>query len=617
MKKIFTLLCCLVFAFNMHAQTSGGPDAYGYTWRNSNDVAGPSFSWYDVSSFSGAVQVSGLGDDNTVGPFLLPAGMEFHYYWYDISKFWVGSNGYVIFTNGQVSSPFPIMPSTALPNDIIAAMMCDITFTDAGSNLVPGAECWYWINNAADSLIVMWDSVPFWVTGSPGYTGRNAFEIIISLVDSSITCMYKYQNGTTQTNDLTIGIENNSGLIGLNPIDTPLPPYVSTNFAIKYYPPASSSFTVNDASAIWAHNDGNGGLFISKNGAPFSMNGEVKNVGNINLSTFNVNAKVTGPVPSVAIKVQDNQTVGPLSTGQSQAVNFTNQFNPNASGTFRYFVLTQVPSDAYLGNDSAKVEIHVVDTTTQSILLTYDNGSHSGDAGGLSWSGGNGGAGMYFIPPYYPCEIDTLRYFIVTNPNGMGFSAKIFDDDGASGAAGTELFNNLVDAVDVDTLAWTYVVVDPPVTINSGGFYVTWIMEGDGIAMGQDRNPPFSNRTFEILGSTWAIYRYRETEDLMMNAIVKGNFGASVLGPAIGNQTATLFPNPSKGKTILNFTKPCESVSEIILSDLNGRIMNRYYAKTGQQTVELNLETLAGGTYFVTVSAGTSAEQTLRLQKAD
>ena len=110
MKLKTTILVFALFLFcKAFSQTSGGPDAFGYTWKNSYDVAGPMYSWIDVPPLSGAIQVTGLADDNTVGPFLLPSGMNFHYYWYDINKFWVGSNGYVLFMNGEGFGYLPVL----------------------------------------------------------------------------------------------------------------------------------------------------------------------------------------------------------------------------------------------------------------------------------------------------------------------------------------------------------------------------------------------------------------------------------------------------------------------------------------------------------------------------
>ncbi len=104
MKTILLTSLALILSINLYAQTSGGPDAFGYVWRDSNDPNGPAFNWIDITSMPGAVQITGLTDDNTVGPF--PIGFSFDYYTGSSSQFWVGSNG-----NIRLSSPALVLAS--------------------------------------------------------------------------------------------------------------------------------------------------------------------------------------------------------------------------------------------------------------------------------------------------------------------------------------------------------------------------------------------------------------------------------------------------------------------------------------------------------------------------
>ncbi|HQF29508.1 MAG TPA: hypothetical protein PLD36_12905, partial [Bacteroidia bacterium] len=126
-KTLLSLVAILAFAFSANAQTSGGPDAYGYIWRDSNDPNGPIYNWIDVSSLSGIQEITGLADDNFVGPFVLPA--PFPYYWYSVNKFWVGSNGYMSFGATQFAHPFPVIPGlSATKNNYLAPFMTDFNF---------------------------------------------------------------------------------------------------------------------------------------------------------------------------------------------------------------------------------------------------------------------------------------------------------------------------------------------------------------------------------------------------------------------------------------------------------------------------------------------------------
>jgi hypothetical protein len=156
---------------------TGGPDAYGYEWIDSDTTGGPTYNWIDISGIG--TEVTGLADDNVVGSFSI--GFDFPYYWYTVNSFYVGSNGYIAFGDNTLeAAPFPHIPVTAKPNNMLAAFMSDLDFT------VGTPHCYYWTNAALDTFIIAYHDVRFW--NSP--TSNNTFEIILTRADSSITYQY-------------------------------------------------------------------------------------------------------------------------------------------------------------------------------------------------------------------------------------------------------------------------------------------------------------------------------------------------------------------------------------------------------------------------------------------
>ncbi|MCB0769448.1 MAG: hypothetical protein KDC00_03485, partial [Flavobacteriales bacterium] len=226
MIRTATLLLTLPLVGMLHA-ASGGPDAYGYTWKDSNEPDGPVYDWVDITQ-TGQL-VIGLGDDNVVGPITMITDHPF--YWYGRKNVWIGSNGYIAFNDGNIASPFPIIPTAGGVNDYIAAMTADLNFAGVDN---PG-RCF--ILDEEYRTIISYITVPFWNSAPPSYAGSNTFQIILDKLDSTITIQYQNQTGLTNNNDLLIGIESVAGSIGLqHSADI----YPTVDHAIRFYMPTET-----------------------------------------------------------------------------------------------------------------------------------------------------------------------------------------------------------------------------------------------------------------------------------------------------------------------------------------------------------------------------------------
>jgi PKD repeat protein len=504
MKKITFLLCSLFLLLGAMAQTSGGPDAYGYTWKNSNHVTSPpTFNWYDITSVG--TLVNGLSDDNVVGPFPIPAG--FRFYWYKVNQFWVGSNGYISFAGDNIASPFPTtVPLNTGANDWIAPLMSDLNFAGMGN---PG-QVYY--HTQGDTLCISYINVPFWELTN-NWTGDNTFQIILNKADSSITFNYLSMDlGILTTIDDVVGIENNSGNIGIPTMLDQLP---ADSLTVVYEYPPSTTFAVTDAAMNWNDNEKNGAIFLKKTTGVMDLTTNVKNLGNQPIGSFTVNNEVRNAAS--VVQTTGSYPISSLALGKDSTFTFSNTFTATASGTYVYnTTISGLAGDLVPSNNTKEMEVIVIDTNLSSMVLDYSDGVPDGT--GLGWNGGNGGIGIYIEPPMYPVRVFSSRFFISANASPpVGFHAKIYDDDGLDGGPGTLLDSVFVAPGQVNTNAFNVV---PPSNNNllilDGGVYLVWYMGGAGINLGRDLTPPISERTYEILFGGWAEYRDIETEDFLL-----------------------------------------------------------------------------------------------------
>ena len=345
MKNLAIVSILLFSVFFVNAQTSGGPDAFGYTWKSSDHTVNPPpVGWLDITTIG--TLVTGLADDNVVGPFNINSG--FMYYWYSPPKFWIGSNGYITFDGDNIASPFPVnIPLASGANNYIAALLSDLNFSGTSN---PGT-CYYYSN--ADTLCVSYNEVPYWNLASPGYTGQNSFQIILSRIDSSITFNYVFLSlGLQTTIDNVVGIENVTGTIGLSSFVDSIPP---DTFSLKYYYPVSTTFQIVDGGMNWNDNDLNGGIFLKKDAKPYPMIANTKNFGNTALTSYTVLDTVYNSSGSPVSN--GNASVASLAVGTDMTVNFSDSFVPPAAGTYVNTTMSVITGDLVSSNNSLDQEM--------------------------------------------------------------------------------------------------------------------------------------------------------------------------------------------------------------------------------------------------------------------
>ncbi|MEL6843470.1 MAG: hypothetical protein AAFP02_09655, partial [Bacteroidota bacterium] len=506
----------------LHAQTSGGPDAYGYLWKNSNstDPDAPVYNWIDITTIG--TPVSGLSDDNSVGPVNL--NFSFQYYWSTYSRIYIGSNGYIGFQPLNISSAgtqaFPTMPTNDANNNFIAPLLSDLTLASP-SPASPNPGTVYFWTNSIDSAVITYDQVPFWNNVPAQWGGSNTFQVILSAQDSSITFQYQSQSGSwdaaynASTNPAVIGIENLTGTVGLTVSNNTLP---TANFAVRFYYPTVIGLSVPDLGVNWIQNAGTGGTFVPLGN---SVNGlvQVQNVGNTDI-TNSTQVFLTGIDNANNTIYTGVETLNPLLQGVGQVINFSQSFSPPSAGHYSLRSSFNNSLDINPSNDSARAELVVVDTNGTAIDLTYYNGSTPSNLNVLNWSGGDSddGAGVYYEPPYYPATISSVSAFVYSTApltTNDAFEIRVYDDDAPAGL-GTLLATAAMPTAQFVPGSWNEVVFNTPIDIQSGGFYVGWYQVGGDVQLAQETSAPLSLRSFEILNNTWSTFRFNETQECLL-----------------------------------------------------------------------------------------------------
>lgn len=480
-----------------------GPDQFGYIAKDNNEAGGPAVNFIDISTVG--TPVDGLTDDNFVGPF--PIGWDFHFYWYDVSQFYVGSNGYIKFsTAGQMAQPIPQLPNTAAPNDIVSPYAADWFFSPTAPS-----ECYYWSNNE-DTLIVSWVNVQAWLAS--GNSGNHNFQLILSGVDSSITFQYGTQVDTVSNDNISVGIENLTGQLGISNYysdDSVNPDYPPANSAIKFYYPDVITFQVHDLAMAGVQNELSQGIFLTT-GETLDGWLNTRNSGNQDETAYTANYSIR-QINNTVI-TQQTFNGGAIAAGAEQSASFADIWTPASDGVFRIVGTVTLTGDLFAPNNTVRTELHAVTLPGE---LAYDDGTIDRP---WSWAGGEGGMAMEFVPPVYPCEVISARAYV--SDTGGPFQLQILDDDGVDGSPGTIIWSE--DFTNAAPNAWaTAAVPTEEVIIEDGSFYVAWYtVAGQATTFGVDTTSAqgISRRSWESAGG-WAENRLLNEADVMVRATVR------------------------------------------------------------------------------------------------
>ncbi|MDO8548852.1 MAG: T9SS type A sorting domain-containing protein [Ignavibacteria bacterium] len=200
---------------------SGGPDAFGYEWIDSDEPNGPQYVWEDITTTGTAVTnwvPTGTfepEDEGYAGPF--PFGFNFKFYGNTKTQVYVSSNGYLLFNtineDTYVNDP---IPDPAIPNEFIAPFWADFDGTEGGT---------VHYKQDGNRFIVQFTNWPhFFLSGT-----LVTFQVVLY---SSGKILVYYNNMIGTLDIETVGIENGDGTIGLQVAYNAN--YVHNNLALQF-----------------------------------------------------------------------------------------------------------------------------------------------------------------------------------------------------------------------------------------------------------------------------------------------------------------------------------------------------------------------------------------------
>jgi hypothetical protein len=204
--------------------SSGGPDAAGYTWMDSNEPGGPNYNWVNLTGIGTLIQWGANPNDAITDP--LDIGFDFPFYGNTFNTLRICSNGYITLSDSIIRYVNRQLPNSLAPANLIAFWWDDL-------NPYYGGGYYYW-SNQVDTFVVTADGIMGQGMSGPR-GGPYTFQAILTQ-DGTIKLQY-YSMGSTRLNESTIGIQDGTKTIGLTATYNSL--YVENSMAVQFSPPYS------------------------------------------------------------------------------------------------------------------------------------------------------------------------------------------------------------------------------------------------------------------------------------------------------------------------------------------------------------------------------------------
>lgn len=248
-----------IFEVRMDGRT-GGPDHFGYTFKDSNSIGGPNYEWIDISQTGQSI----IPDCDDCYLNNIPVGFFFNYYGTDYSQLSITNNGLTLASGGTYEYTNQPIGNSG-PHNFIAPFWDDIVTWD---RLNADAIYYQTIGEAPNrKFVVQWNDNYHYSSSPSGIT----FEAILYEGTNNIKFQYQDVNfgvtGWDNGASATVGIESANGQ-GLqysynerviNPdlaILFKYPQFAGTNMYLSKQAPASKDHGSTMTYTLYYHNFG-------------------------------------------------------------------------------------------------------------------------------------------------------------------------------------------------------------------------------------------------------------------------------------------------------------------------------------------------------------------------
>ncbi len=208
---------------------NGGPDAFGYIFKDSDEADGPTYNWIDITATGTEVSEDNLiSDDDYIGPF--PIGFTFSFYGTDRTQFYMHSNGVLSFEDWGDDAYFGNSGLPGNDGDLQGAAVCFLwdDFDPYNSGTYDGGQMYYETITLNDMQALVVSYVDYMPYPGSGTQVTCDFQVIL-FEDGTIVMQYDYLDPGYERNldAETIGIINDDLSVWLeaslfdNPLDYP------------------------------------------------------------------------------------------------------------------------------------------------------------------------------------------------------------------------------------------------------------------------------------------------------------------------------------------------------------------------------------------------------------